>query len=300
MARLDTAHPRAGARISPGARTTLWRRFWRRCTRNIATLFALMFVLVLALTVAIGPSVAPHDPVDQDLTRAFRSPGPDHLMGTDRFGADVFSRVIYGARLSLSVGFFSVLLGLTVGVGIGVCAGFAGGLTDELLMRGIDVLLAFPGILLAILVVTILGSSLVNVIVALAIFSVPVFARLARGSTLTIRHKEYVDAARALGVPGLGIVWRHVLPNIWGPIIVYGTLRMAAAILGAATLSFLGLGLAPPAPEWGLMINQGRNYIQSAPHVVLYPGLAIFLTVLAFNLLGDAVRDVADPRSAVL
>jgi ABC-type dipeptide/oligopeptide/nickel transport system permease subunit len=266
----------------------------------VATLFALGFVVLLALTVAFGPAVAPHDPVDQDLTRAFRPPGPGHPMGTDRFGADVFSRVIYGARLSLSVGFFSVLLGLTAGVGIGVCAGYVGGLTDEALMRGIDVLLAFPGILLAILVVTILGSSLTNVIVALAIFSVPVFARLARGSTLAIRHAEYVDAARALGVAAPGIVWRHILPNIWGPIIVYGTLRMAAAILGAATLSFLGLGLAPPAPEWGLMINQGRNYIQSAPHVVLYPGLAIFLTVLAFNLLGDAVRDVADPRSAAV
>jgi ABC-type dipeptide/oligopeptide/nickel transport system permease subunit len=287
---LEPGPGRTGHRVSIGTRATLWRKFWRRCTRNIATLLALAFVMVLTVTVVIGPWVAPHDPVDQDLARAFIPPGSAHWMGTDRFGADVFSRVIYGARLSLSVGFFSVVLGLTAGVGVGVTAGYVGGLADDVLMRAIDVLLAF-------LVVTILGSSLVNVIVALAIFSVPVFARLARGSTLAIRHAEYVDAARALGVRPAGIVWRHVLPNIWGPIIVYGTLRMAAAILGAATLSFLGLGLAPPAPEWGLMINQGRNYIQSAPHVVLYPGLAIFLTVLAFNLLGDAIRDVADPRS---
>jgi ABC-type dipeptide/oligopeptide/nickel transport system permease subunit len=279
-------------------RMSMLRKLWRRCTHNTATLLALAFVALLAFVVAFGPALAPHDPLEQELSRALLPPGRDHLMGTDRFGADVFSRVIFGARLSTAVGFFSMLMGLTAGVGVGVVAGYAGGLTDELLMRAIDVLLAFPGILLAILVVTILGSSLVNVIVALAVFSVPIFARLARGSVLAIKHAEYVEAARATGVTASGIIRRHILPNIWGPIIVYGTLRMASAILGGATLSFLGLGLAPPAPEWGLMINQGRNYIRSAPHVVLYPGLAIFLTVLALNLLGDAVRDVADPRSA--
>jgi peptide/nickel transport system permease protein len=182
-------------------------------------------------------------------------------------------------------------------VGIGLSAGFFGGTTDEVLMRCIDVLLAFPGILLAILIVSVLGSSLLNVIVALAVFSVPIFARMARGSVLATKNLEYVDAARAVGAATPRILLRHIVPNILGPIVVYATLRMASAILGGATLSFLGMGLAPPAPEWGLMVALGRQQIQSAPYVVLFPGLAIFLTVLAFNLLGDALRDVIDPRS---
>ena len=203
-------------------RASLLRRLWRRCTHNTATLLALAFVAVLAIVVAFGPSFAPHDPLEQDLSRALLPPGPDHLMGTDRFGADVLSRVIFGARLSIAVGFFSMSMGLTAGVVVGVVAGYVGGLTDELLMRAIDVLLAFPGILLAILVVTILGSSLVNVIVALAVFSVPIFARLARGSVLAVKHAEYIEAARATGVATSRIIRRHILPNIWGPIIVYG------------------------------------------------------------------------------
>jgi len=278
-------------------RTSLARKFWRRCLRNPATFLSLMFVVLLALVVVAAPLLGRFDPLEQDLMRAFRPPDGQHWFGTDRFGQDIYSRVVHGARLSLAVGFFSVLMGLTAGVGIGLTAGFFGGVTDELLMRFIDVLLAFPGILLAILIVSVLGSSLLNVIVALAVFSVPIFARMARGSVLATKNLEYVDAARAVGAATARILLRHIVPNILGPIVVYATLRMASAILGGATLSFLGMGLAPPAPEWGLMVALGRQQVQSAPHVVFFPGLAIFLTVLAFNLLGDALRDVIDPRS---
>lgn len=298
---MDDAGPGAPIR-SPMVvpRVSFLVRFWRRCLRNAATFGALAFAVLLLVTAAAAPWLAPADPLDQDPSVSLQPPSRAHWFGTDLIGRDILSRVVYGSRLSGAIGLVSVMIGLTVGVGIGLMAGYSGGLVDEVLMRGIDVLLAFPGILLAILVVVILGSSLVNVVVALGIFSIPIFARLARGSVLSVKNLEYIDAARAIGAPTPRILFRHVVPNMMGPIVVYATLRMASAILGGATLSFLGVGLAPPAPEWGLMVSQGRHHIQSAPHEILFPGMAIFLTVLAFNLLGDAVRDVADPKSIAL
>jgi ABC-type dipeptide/oligopeptide/nickel transport system permease subunit len=271
-------------------------RLWQRSRRNVATFGALLFIILLLASAAFAPWLVWQDPLEQDPVASLSPPSRTHWMGTDQVGRDIFSRVVYGSRLSLAIGLSSVLLGLTAGVGIGLISGYAGGLVDEILMRGIDVLLAFPGILLAVLV-AILGSSVSNVVLALAIFSIPIFARLTRGSVLAVRNLEYIHAAFVVGAPTHRVLLRHILPNVMGPIIVYATLRMASAILGGSTLSFLGVGLAPPAPEWGLMVSQGRHNIQSAPHEILFPGLAIFLTVLAFNLLGDAIRDVADPRS---
>lgn len=284
----NSVHPR---------RPSLLHQFWRRCRQNPATLAALTYFIVLLVVVAIAPWLAPFDPLHQDLLNTSESPSPVHWFGTDYAGRDIFSRVIHGSRLSASIGLFAVILGVLFGVTIGVVSGYFGGLIDDVLMRIIDVLLAFPGILLAILVVSILGSSLLNVIVALAIFSVPTFARLTRSTVLSIRNTEYVTAAYALGASAPRIILRHILPNTLAPVIVYATLRTATAILGGATLSFLGLGVAPPTPEWGLMVSQGRHYILSSPHIILFPGLAIFFTVLSLNLLGDALRDVIDPKS---
>lgn len=281
----------------PARAPSVWRLFWRRCVANWATLAALGFTLLLFLVVAIGPLLTPVDPLAQDPLLRGQAPGAKYWFGTDHVGRDIFSRVIHGARLSLSIGGAAVLLGLTLGVAIGLVAGYLGGLVDEVLMRFIDVLLAFPGILLAILVVSILGPGLWNVIVALAIFSVPTFARITRSAVLTIKNLDYVLAARAIGGSAGRIMLGHVLPNALAPIIIYATLRLATAILGGATLSFLGLGVAPPAPEWGLMVSQSRHYIRSEPYMILFPGLAIFLTVLSLNLLGDAIRDVVDPKS---
>lgn len=273
-----------------------WGRFWKSCRRNPAALVALLTVALLCLAAVLGPQVAPYDPYKADYLALAQPPSASHWFGTDQLGRDLFSRVLHGARLSISIGVLSVCLGLVIGASIGMVAGFLGGRTDSILMRGIDVLLAFPGILLAILIVSIFGSGFVNVTAALAVFSVPTFARISRSTVLSVRTLDYVQAAEALGAPASQILARHVLPNAFAPLVVYGTLRCAAAILGGASLSFLGLGVAPPAPEWGLMISQAREEMRSAPHIMLFPGIAIFLTVLSVNLLGDVIRDVLDPK----
>lgn len=245
----------------------------------------------------LAPWIATHDPIYQDFRRILEPPSREHWLGTDELGRDVFSRIVYGARISFTVGVAAVALGAAVGVAIGLFAGFYGGRFDSIAMRAIDVLLAFPGILLAILVAAVLGSGLLPVILAVAIYSVPTFARLTRGAALAVSQREYVEAARAAGARDPRILIRHVLANCFGPILVYATLLMGSAILTAASLSFLGVGVPPPTPEWGAMISTGRNYMRQAPHVVVAPGMAIFVTVLAFNVLGDALRDALDPRT---
>ncbi|MBI4278118.1 MAG: ABC transporter permease, partial [Armatimonadetes bacterium] len=223
-------------------------------------------------------------------------PGGRYLLGTDQLGRDVLSRVIYGARISLAVGLLAVGLGASAGVAVGIVSGYAGGWFDHLLMRVVDILLAFPLYLLALTVMAILGSSLGNTILAVGIASFPAFARLTRGEALAIKRREFVDAARAIGASDPAIMRRHIFPNIVAPIIVMATLRVGQAILVEAGLSFLGLGIAPPTPSWGLMVNDGLALIWNAPWVATFPGLAIMLLVLGFNLVGDGLRDALDPR----
>ncbi len=253
--------------------------------------------VLVTLAALLAPLLSPADPYYQDYAAVLKAPGtPGHLLGTDAFGRDQLSRMLFGARISLTVGITSVLLGLLVGVSLGLLAGYFRRLDRPIMMVN-DVLIAFPGILLAISIVAALGTSLINVIVAVAVFSVPTFARITRGAVLAVREADYVSSALAVGAGHGRILGRTILPNILSPLIVYASLRLATSILTAATLSFLGLGAQPPSPEWGAMINQARTYLYSAPYLSIEPGVAIFVTVLAFNLLGDSLRDALDPRS---
>ena len=278
------------------SRASFLKRFWLRCRKSWVTTAALVVLIGLVFVTLFGPAIAPYDPLKPDFRNAVAPPSLEHLFGTDQLGRDILSRVLYGARVSVSIGVFAVLLGLFAGTSIGLVAGYSGGRVDAFLMRSIDVLLAFPGILLAIMIISIFGSSVANIVVALAVFSVPTFARVSRSSALSIKNLEYVQAAVSTGSSALRILAVHILPNSLAPVVVYGTLRTATAILGGAALSFLGLGIAPPTAEWGLMVSQGRDVLRSAPFVMMFPGLAIFVTVLAVNLLGDALRDVMDPK----
>lgn len=270
--------------------------FWRRFRRRKIALGAGFFLLALVGAAIAAPWLAPYDMAAPDYNAVLEGPSAAHWAGTDAYGRDVFSRIVFGARISLAVGFLSVTLGSLVGVTLGVASGYYGRFVDAAIMRVCDVLLAFPGILLAIAVIAILGPGIDNVIYAVAVFSVPVFARLARGSTLALKNAVYIDAARAIGVSDVIIMARHLLPGALPNVIVYFSMRIGTSILTAASLSFIGLGAQPPSPEWGAMLADGRNYIGVADHVTLYPGLAIFVTVLAFNLFGDGLRDALDPK----
>lgn len=245
----------------------------------------------------LAPFIAPYDPYDANLPNRLARPSlARHLLGADELGRDMLSRIIYGAWISLTIGTVSVALGLFLGAPLGAISGCYGGKIDLITQRFIDVLMAFPGMLLAIMVVSVLGVGLWNAMIAIGIVSIPVYARLVRGSVLAIREQEYVQAARALGASDVRIILRHIVPNALAPIIVQSTLQIASAILWAAGLGFLGLGAQPPLPEWGAMLSRGRVFIRVAPHVMLFPGLAIMLAVLGFNLLGDGLRDALDPR----
>ena len=270
--------------------------FWRRFRRQKTALVALLVLVLIVLATLAAPLVAPYDPAAPDYDNLLSGPSWQHLCGTDTYGRDIFSRIIWGGRISLSVGVVSVAIGGVCGVSLGLLAGFVGGWTDGLIMRLCDVLLAFPGILLAIGVVAVLGPGVVNAIYAVAVYSIPVFARLVRGSTLALKQALYVQAARSIGVKRRVLVLRHILPGTLPAIIVYVSLRIGTAILVAAALSFIGLGAQPPSPEWGAMLADGRSYLGVADHLTLFPGLAIFITVLAFNLLGDGLRDALDQK----
>ncbi|MFD1416193.1 nickel transporter permease [Oceanobacillus jeddahense] len=283
---------------APNPRLKSWKSVFNKLKKNKSAVVGGILIILLIIIALVGPYLTPYDPLyDQDVTNKLATPSSDHWFGTDNFGRDIFSRVIQGTGLTLMIGFFSILLGATVGVFLGIIAGYYGKRTDSIIMRIMDVLLAFPSILLALTIVTVLGGSMVNVIIAVAVSSVPIFARIVRGSTLSVKKLEYIDAMKALGASDSRIIFKHILPNITSPIIVQATLSIATAILSAAGLSFLGLGAQPPTPEWGAMLSDGRNYLYNAPHLALFPGLAIVVAVLAFNLLGDGLRDAFDPKT---
>jgi peptide/nickel transport system permease protein len=251
---------------------------------------------VVVLAAIFGPGLAPYDPVAINLSDRFQPPSREHLMGADHLGRDIFTRVLYGARISLQVGIVSVALGTLVGLILGALAGYVGGRLDTAIMAVMDAIYAFPAILLALVLVAVFQPGLVTVMTAIAIVRIPIFARTVRGSVLSERENEYVDAARSIGQRSLFLMTKHILPNITAPLIVVTTTYFATAIVVEASLSFLGLGVPPPAASWGTMLNDGRRFMESAPHIVIFPGIAISLTVLGFNLLGDGLRDVLDPR----
>jgi peptide/nickel transport system permease protein len=273
--------------------------FVRRIRQSKGAMVGVALLVLLIIVAILAPVIAPHDPVRVNAGSYLASPSVGHPFGTDQFGRDVFSRVVFGARPSLTVGFISVGIASIFGVVVGLYAGYYGGYVDDLLMRLIDIMLAFPGILLAMAIVSILGPSLANLMIAVGISAIPSYARLTRGSVLAAREEVYVLAARSIGVPNRLILPRHILPNVVAPIIVAATLGIGTSILWAAALSFLGMGSQPPDPEWGRMLSEGRQYLRDHWWISTFPGLAIMITVLAVNLLGDGLRDALDPRLKV-
>ncbi|RHW42879.1 ABC transporter permease [Neobacillus notoginsengisoli] len=283
--------------VGKTAKSATWRGFYRKLAKNKAALAGAFIVFTFIVLAVFAPYLAPHDPLKITMADKLQGPSSEHWLGTDDKGRDILSRLLYGSRISLTVGFLSTILGAAVGIVLGVVSGYYGRWVDSLIMRFCDVLLAFPGILLALAIVSVLGASTTNVVIAVAFFAVPTFARIVRGSTLSVKKLEYIDAIKAMGAKDSRIIFRHILPNILSPIIVQATLYIASAIITAAALSFLGMGTQPPAPEWGTMLSQGRSYIRQAAHITLFPGLAILLVVVGFNLFGDGLRDALDPKT---
>lgn len=268
----------------------------RRLIRSPLPMVGLFIVLSFIFIGLTAEFISPHDYDKADFTLAREAPSATYLLGNDELGRDMQSRLYHGARVSLLLGIISVGIGVSIGVPMGIAAGYFGGRIDLVIMALIDIMLAFPSILLAILMVAFLGPSLENLIIAIGIISIPIYTRLVRSSTLGIKEELFIEAARSMGASDLRILTRHVIPNIFAPVVVQSTLQMATAIQAAAALGFLGLGVPPDVPEWGNMLQKGRNYIFSAPHIVLYPGLATMIVVFAFSLLGDGLRDAFDPR----
>lgn len=268
----------------------------RRLLRSPVAMLGLLIVVSFLFVGATAEWIAPHDYDRADFTMARKGPSENHLLGNDEIGRDMFSRLLHGARVSLFLGLISVGIGFSVGMPLGILSGYFGGVIDLAVTWLTDIMLAFPSILLAIMMVAFLGPSLQNAMVAIGVLSIPVYIRLVRSSTLGVKEELFIEAARALGANHFFILARHVLPNVLAPIIVQSTLQMAVAIQAAAALGFLGLGAPPDVPEWGNMLQKGRNYIFSAPHIVLYPGLATMLVVFGFSLMGDGLRDALDPR----
>lgn len=276
--------------------SSLWADAAQRFLRHPTGMFGAFIVLVLVITALFGPLLAPSDPNEMDFAARFAPPSLEHPMGTDDFGRDILSRIMYGARVSLQVGVIAVSLATVVGVTLGMIAGYSNRIVDEIIMRAMDVLFAFPAILLAIAILAALGRGIANAMIAIGIVYIPIFARITRGEVLSIREEEFIEVAHALGAGPLRIMRAHILPNILSPIIVEISLSLSFAILAEAALSFFGLGTQPPDPSWGRMLSEGRGYIQQSVWLGVFPGLAIMFTVMGFNFLGDGLRDSLDPH----
>jgi len=272
------------------------KEVWKRLKKNRLALVGLVILVSLVLTAIFADLIAPYHYAEQDLASAFQGPSEKHIFGTDEFGRDIFSRVVYGSRISLEVGFIAVSIAVITGGIIGAVAGYYGGRLDNFMMRCMDVLLAIPQILLAIAIVAALGQGIANLMIAVGISSIPGYARIVRASVLSVKDQEFVEAARAAGSGDMRIIFKHIIPNVTAPIIVQATLGVALAILTAAGLSFIGLGIQPPTPEWGSMLSGGRGYIRDYWHMTMFPGIAIVVTIFALNVLGDGLRDALDPR----
>lgn len=288
------AVPVAGA-ATPAARGAV-HRWWRRFARNRGAVFGLAVLVLIVVVSVLAPVLAPHDPLAQGVGPPLQPPSLAHWAGTDSFGRDMLSRIIYGARIALVVGIVSVVLAMLIGVTLGLAAGYYGGWLDIVVMRVMDALFAFPIIILAIAMMAIIGFGVTNVIIAVAVGFIAPFARVTRADVLAVKEEPYIEAARLAGVSGAAIIRRHVLPNVMAPIIVQAALRVSGAIITESGLSFLGLGPPPPNPVWGSMIAEGRNFIVMAPHVSTFPGIALMLAIIGLNLLGDGLRDTLDPR----
>ena len=273
-----------------------WKEAWRSFKKSKAALVGTVIVAFFIVLAIIGPWIAPQGMNDQVLANRLLPPSSEHWFGTDDLGRDIFSRVLYGARISLTVGFFAVILSAVMGSFLGIIAGYYGRWVDTVISRLFDIMLAFPSILLAIAVVSILGPSLQNALIAIAIINVPSFGRLIRSRVLMIKEEEYILAAKAIGMKNTRILWRHILPNSMTPVVVQATLAIATAIIEAAALGFLGLGAQAPQAEWGKMLADARIFFINAPWAMIFPGLAIMLTVIGFNLMGDGLRDALDPK----
>ncbi|WP_053956422.1 ABC transporter permease [Inediibacterium massiliense] len=269
---------------------------WRRLKQNRFAMIGLFIIIMLILSAIFASFIAPYGIDDQDLLNTLQTPSKNHWMGTDNFGRDIFSRIIYGSRISLQVGFISVGIAMIIGGALGAIAGYYGRKLDNIIMRIMDILLAIPSTLLAISIVAALGHGLKNVMIAVGIASIPSYARIVRASVLTLKDQEFVEAAKAVGANNTRIILKHIIPNSMAPIIVQATLGVASAILSAAGLSFIGLGIQLPTPEWGAMLSSGRQFIRDYPHMTAFPGLAIMITIFGLNLLGDGLRDALDPK----
>ncbi|MFJ9498767.1 nickel transporter permease [Brevibacillus centrosporus] len=277
-------------------RRSPWASMLRRFRKNKRALVGFWMVVVFVGIAVFAQAIAPYDPIEQNMDVILQPPSADHLFGTDEYGRDILSRIIYGSQISLMIGIVGVLISVVIGVGLGTISGYFGGRTDMFIMRIMDIFMAFPSFLLALAIVSVLGPGMVNVMIAIGIFSVPTFARISRSAVISVKNKEFIEAAKSMGASHARVIFKHVLPNSVAPIIVLSTMRIATAILTASGLSFLGMGAQPPTPEWGAMLSTGREYLRTAPHVSTIPGLAIMFMVLAFNMLGDGLRDALDPK----
>jgi len=283
----------AGSRVPPSG---AWRPVWRKLRRRRSAMIGLVVVALFVAAALFAPWIAPFDPIETSWSAIRKAPSAAHWFGTDDIGRDVLSRIVWGTRASLLAGVVAVSIAVALGVPIGMTAGLVGGVVDALISRLTDAFLACPFLILAIALAAFLGPNLTNAMIAIGVSATPIFVRLTRAQVLNVKVEEYIEAARALGNSPFRIAWRHVLPNILAPVIVQSTLAIAAAIIAEASLSFLGLGQQPPAPSWGSMLNTAKNYVDNAPWMAIWPGLAIFLLVLSFNLLGDGLREALDPR----